>query len=122
MPDRSGTWEIGFPAFFAEHPEINPSAPNSHTADQQNRFRIFRRPPTTLHHYQSSLPSALINLTRRPTLPPLREGLTVAFMTSPGWRLFRFQPRFTNTGGEFASRIQCLTLPLSSLASKPIST
>src|ERR1700674_3271675 len=43
MPDRSGTWETGFPAVFAEHPEIIPSIPNSHTADVQNRFRIFMR-------------------------------------------------------------------------------
>src|ERR1700688_4786722 len=37
MPDRSGTWETGFAELFAEHPEINPSIPKSHTADQPNR-------------------------------------------------------------------------------------
>src|ERR1700680_787029 len=43
MPDRSGAWVTGFPAVFAEHPEIDPSIPSSHSADQQGRFRIFRR-------------------------------------------------------------------------------
>src|SRR5579864_1593865 len=43
MPDRSGGWETGFAELFAEHPEIEPSIPSSHSADEQNRFRIFMR-------------------------------------------------------------------------------
>ena len=64
----------------------------------------------------------LDQLDEAPDVAPLWEGLNVTLMASPVWRLFRFQPRLTKTGGELASRSQCFTLPLSSLASKPIST
>src|SRR2546427_9587271 len=126
MPDRSGTWDVGFPALLPEHPATNPSIPTSgipisDKKDQHDRFPIFKRLPNA-QPLSISLPSALINLMKRPTLPPLCEGLKVILMTSPGCRLFRFQPLFAITGGEFASIIQCLTLPLSSFASKPIST
>jgi hypothetical protein len=43
MPDKSGTWETGFPAVFAEQPVIDPSIPTSQRTDQRDRFRIFMR-------------------------------------------------------------------------------
>src|SRR5690349_25016422 len=99
--------------------------------DKRQDWQDRRRGPKSFVHFPtfsaalrppSSLPSALTSLIRRPTLPPLRDGLKVTLMTSPGSSVFRFQPRFTMTGVELASRIQCFTLPLSSLASMPIST
>src|SRR5437870_13862077 len=50
MPDRSGTWDVGFPALLPEHPATNPSIPNSDIPisdknDQHNRFVMYKRPP-----------------------------------------------------------------------------